>query len=274
MRRYMRLRIGFWLGVLAVSAVAMGGAFYLGKLYLTIIREGSVSQSISVNSGSVQSVAAQSQQKMLLLTPVPVYFLQVGVFTDLKGAQDAVKPLVELRYKPYVTESAPYKIWIGVYKNRDDAEVVKKQLRDKGYGSFTGSVVVNGTNLRYSKGSEAFVKDVVPVLELYTDWLKQNLEVFDVSSIEALDWTKIDKQSSVASSVYKNLASRQVISNSQQINGYFLGLQGAAGDFALRLEALRKQRNQDNFAQLQNQLLRFTDKYLKLLQEIDNISKT
>lgn len=270
-----RQRLGVGLLVIIITAVAVLGAFYLGRLYIDIVREGSYSGSKRVISNKSKSVVAQDEGKILLLNPVPVYFLQAGVYSDMKGAQDAAKPLSSLGYRLYITQSAPHKIWIGIYKNRSDTETVKRKLMEKGYGSFTGAVVVNGENLRYRKGNEALVKQIAPVLETYTLWLRENLELFHAGSIDRLNNEVFLKQTTVVDTVYKAFdANSQIRTNSENVNRRFGSIEVTVRGYKQELEAFKKQKTADRYSLLQSQLLRFIDNYLLLLQEIDNLSQT
>ena len=276
MYRNIRMRLGFFACVIFICAISVSGAYYLGKLYLGIIREGAVPKSTRVSSGSYQSTAAPEELKLLSLDPIPVYYLQAGVFSDMEGARVAAEPLEELGYIPYITRSAPYRLWIGVYQKRGDADLVKVQLRDKGIGSFTGSVVINGSNLRYSKGNEAFIKETAPVLETYTTWLKANLALFSADNAGRLDWIEIEKQGSVIDEVYNDIVNtkKDTESNSEELNRMFGAIEDTVGRYKEQLNVFKKQHNTRNFAVLQCRLLEFIDNYQLLRREIDNINKT
>ncbi len=276
MYRNLKIRLGLWLCILSISALAVGGALYLGKLYLGIIREGGVPKSTKVDANTSKSVVARDEQKTLLLNPIPVYYLQVGVYSDLQGAQEAAVPFQEMGYMPYITQSAPYKIWIGIYQRRGDTEFVKQQLRDKGFGSFTAATVINGSNLRYNKGMEAFMMEIAPVLEVYTVWLKENLALFQADHVDRLNWDIVEKQYPVIEKVYSDIRglNNEASSNNDAINEKFRSLNDTVGGYQTGLEVLKKQRNQESYSALQYRLLEFIDNYLLLWQRIDNISKT
>lgn len=275
MARNLKFRLGVAMIALSLTAFAVSGAFYLGKLYLGIVREGSMANSKKVFSRNTKSVSAQDTSKLLLLNPVPVYFLQVGVFSDLQGAKTAAKPLAELGYSPYITQSSPHKLWLGVYKNREDTEAEKRLLKDKGFGSFTGALVVNGSNLRYSRGNEAFIKEISPVLDTYTLWLKENLELFHADTVEKLDWNKMEKQETVIDSVYKRVTyNKKIRTNNGTVNLRLGNIEDNIGGYKQQLEAFNNDKSRGAYCLLQSQLLRVIDNYQLLLQEIDNISKT
>lgn len=275
MSRNLKFRLGVALIALSLTAFAASGAFYLGKLYLDIVREGSMANSKKVFSRNTTSVTARDKSKILLLNPVPVYFLQVGVFSDLQGAQAAAEPLIKLGYSPYITQSAPYKLWLGVYKNREDTETDKGLLNDKGFGSFTGALVVNGSNLRYGKGSEAFIKEISPVLDTYTLWLKENLEIFHADTVEKLNWNQIQKQATVIDKVYNKVnANRNIRTNSETVNLRLGSIEDNIGGYKQQLEAFNNDKSRETYSLLQSKLLRVIDNYQLLLLEIDNISKT
>lgn len=275
MSRNLKFRLGVAMIALSLTAFAASGAFYLGKLYLNIVKEGSTANSKKVFSRSAASVTAQDKSKLLLLNPVPVYFLQVGVFSDLQGAEEAAKPLIEMGYSPYITQSAPHKLWVGVYKNREDTESVKRLLKDKGFGSFTGALVVNGSNLRYGKGNEAFVKEISPVLDTYTLWLKENLEIFHTDTVEKLNWDQIKKQETVIDNVYKNVTANKTIRTNKETINLRLGyIEDTIGGYKQQLEAFNNGKSREAYCLLQFQLLRVIDNYQLLLQEIDDMSKT
>lgn len=275
MSRNLRFRLGVVMIALSLTAFAASGAFYLGKLYLNIVKEGSMANSKKVFSRSTTSVTAQDRSKILLLNPVPVYFLQVGVFSDLQGAQQAAKPLINLGYSPYITQSAPHKLWVGVYKNREDTETEKLLLKEKGFGSFTGALVVNGSNLRYGKGNEAFIKEISPVLDTYTLWLKENLEIFHADTVEKINWDQIKKQETVIDNVYKSVTSNKSIrTNNETVNLRLGNIEDNIRGYKQLLDAFNNDKSRERHCLLQSHLLRMIDNYQLLLQEIDNISKT
>ena len=276
MYRNIKLRLGLWLCVIAVSALGIVGAIYLGNIYLEIIKQGGVPKSTKVNNSNSKSVVALEEQKTLLLNPIPVYYLQAGVYSDVPGAQEAAKPLADLGYMPYITQSTPYRIWLGVYQKRGDTEFIKQQLKDKGFGSFTASCVINGSNVRYSKGSELFIKEITPILETYTRWLKESLTLFHADNVARLNWDLIDGQRTVIDKVYKDVSNqnREIKTNNDAINQRFAVLYDTTAGYQNQLDLFCKQRDQKAFQTLQNELLRFVDNYLLLWQEIDNISKT
>lgn len=275
MRRAIKYKVGFGFLVLSVTVLALSGAFYLGKLYISIVQEGNVPKSTKVTSDGSKSVVARDDSKLLLLNPVPVYFLQAGVYSDLEGAQQGAAPFAKMGYNPYITETAPYKVWIGVYKNRIDTETVKSVLRDKGFGSFTGSLVVNGENLRYGQGNEEFVHAITPLLENYTNWLKENLELFHADRAEKLNWDIVKRQSAVVETVYGQIRSETKIkSNNESVNTRIKSLEDTMGGYKEQLEVLQAEKSPESYFSLQVQMLHFIDNYCILLQEIENISKT
>lgn len=270
------MRLGLWLSILVVSVIALGGAVFLGKMYLNIIKEGSVPKSTKVNAGSSRSVMAQDEQKTLMINPIPVYYLQAGVYTDVYGAQQAAKPFQDMGYMPYITQKSPFRIWIGVYQKRADTEYLKQQLKEKGYGSFTAATVVNGSNLRYDKGNEVFIQQMTPVMEGYTAWLGDNLPLFNADTVDHLNWVEMEKQFTVADKVYNEVAavSKEAACNNSEINATLRSLDDTMRGYKERLGKFGECRDQSNYAMLQYQLLKFVDNYLLLWQQIDNISKT
>lgn len=276
MYRPVRFKLGLWFSILIVCWLAVTGGVYLGRFYLGIIRQGNVPEGTKVNANTSKPVAAPREEKVLQLTTIPVYYLQVGVYTDLQGAEEAAKPLRVLGYNPYITQTAPFRLWLGVYQKRADTEFIKQQLKDKGFGSFTASSVINGSNLRYNKGAEPFIQDISPVLEQYTAWLKENLALFDTDSVERLNWNQIDQQFTVVDKVYNNLVvTRQgLTTNNPKISQGLTLLSDTAGGYQTQLRKFRRDKDQQSFAVLQNTLLRFIDNYLLLWERLDNISKT
>ncbi len=275
MRRGMTMRFGILLFILLVSCLAVGISFCLGQLYLSIIKEGTVPRSTKVNTDNSKSVAASDNRRVLFLDPIPVYYLQAGVYSDLQGAQQAAQFLKEMGYHPYVTQSAPYKIWIGVYQKRERTETIKQQLKDKGIGSFSGSAVINGSNLWYGEGNETFINQIAPVLRAYTAWLKENLKIFHADRVEDLQWSVVSSQITVIGKVYEEIQSFAVVrTNSDTINKRFENLMDTVEGYHAQLDNFQQLRNQENFRLLQYRLLNFVDNYLLLWQEIDNIDKT
>lgn len=274
--RRIRLQIGYILCILFIGLIAVAGAVGLGRFYLKIVREGSIPRYTKVTADGAKSVAAGDQYKMVMLTPIPVYFLQAGVYSDVAGARDAAGSLEEAGYTPYITESNPHKIWLGVYLERSDTELVKQQLKDKGVGSFTASIVINGVNLRYGRGSENFVKQITPVLEVYTSWVKENLQVFHSDNVKRLNWPVIEKQAAVAAEVYKEVqqVGSELKSNHEGINRSFAALGAAMEEYHEQFDGFMKKKDQKTYEMMQYRLLRFIDKYQQLWQEIDNVSKT
>ncbi len=274
MGSFFRQRMGIGLMVISLTAFAVLGAFYLGGLYIDIMRQGTYSGSTRVISNQSKSVAAQDEGELLTLNPVPVYFLQVGVYSDMQGAKAAAQPLIDLGYRPYITQTVPHKIWIGVYKNREDTEKVKKQLIEKSLSTFTGAVVVNGENLRYKKGSEALIKEITPLLEAYTLWLKENLEICHAGSADRLNVDLVQRQATVVDNVYKTIGNNHLRTKSEVINRRFGNIEDVIMEYKQELDAFKNKVTSERYSMLQFQLLSFIDNYLILRQEIDNLSQT
>jgi len=274
--RRFRLHIVYVLFILFIGVVAVIGAIGLGRFYLRIVKEGTVPKYTKVTTDISKSVAAEGKYKYLQLYPIPVYFLQVGVYSDTAGAQEAAEPLTEAGYAPYITQMAPYKIWIGIFQNRSDSEIIKQHLKDKGFGGFTGSIVVNGANLKYEAGRETFIKGITPLLEANSSWLKVNLQLFHVDQSESINWQDFEEQVSVAAEVYKEVGrlNGEFSSNNVDINRGFEELRKTMEEYHRQLAVLLKEKDQTNYQILQCRLLQFIDKYQQVWQQIDNISKT
>ena len=276
MYRPVRFKFGLGFCIVIVVWLAITGGVYLGRFYLEIIRQGNVPQGTKVNATTSKPVAVPSDERVLQLNTIPVYYLQVGVYTDLQGAEEAAKPLRDLGYNPYITQTAPFRLWLGVYPKRTDTEFIKQQLRDKGFGSFTASSVINGSNLRYNKGTEPFIQEISPVLEQYTAWMKENLALFDTDSVQRLNWNQVNQQFTVTDKVYDNLvlSSRGLTMNNTEISQGLTLLSDTVGGYQVQLQKFRRDKDQQSFAALQNTLLRFIDNYLLLWEKLDNINKT
>lgn len=276
MYRTSRFKFGLWFCIVMVGLLAVAGGVCLGRFYLGLIKQGSVPESTKVNAGNSKPVVVPIDEKVFLLNTIPVYFLQVGVYSDLQGAEEAAKPLRVLGYNPYITQTSPLKLWLGVYQKRADTESLKQQLKDKGFSSFTASIVINGSNLRYNKGAETFILGVSPILEQYTVWLKENLALFDTDSVEKLNWNQVNQQLTVIDEVYNDLLtlSRDMTTNNPEINQSLKMLSDTIEGYQAELQQFRLQKNQQSFAALQNCLLRFIDNYQLLWDKLDNTSKT
>lgn len=275
MRGSIKYKIFLFLLSLSVFSFACGGAYYLGRLYIGIIKNGYSPKSVRVDSGKVKSVVAQDEQKLLMLNPVPVFFLQAGVYSDQAGAKKAAAVLDSLGYKPYITKTAPFKLWIGIYKDRAYAENTKAKLLEKGISTFTGSIVVNGNNLKYSEANEALIQGISPALEQYTVWLKENLTLFGSSDVATLDSKIIDSEITVIDKVYNGFNKQKALRfNNQMLNDGFNELAGNVTDYKERLHIFQKQKNSENYIILQRKLLEFVDNYMLIMQKIENISKT
>ncbi|MDT3698494.1 MAG: hypothetical protein RO469_03610 [Thermincola sp.] len=276
MYRLMRYKFGLWLGIAIISWLAIMGGVYLGRFYLGIIRQSGVPESIKVNAKASKIAVVPSDAKVLVLNTVPVYYLQVGVYSDLQGAIDAAKPVRALGYNPYITQTAPFRIWLGVYQKRADTEFIKQQLKEKGVGSFTASTVINGANLRYDKGAATFIQELTPVLEQHTAWLKENLVLFNTDSVVKLNWDQLNDQFAVIEKVYDDLlsTSRDLNTNDPEINRSLTLLNDSVQGYQVQLQNFRQQKNQQSFADLQNGLLIFVDNFQLFWEKVDKVSKT
>ncbi|WP_418790755.1 SPOR domain-containing protein [Phosphitispora sp. TUW77] len=278
MRLIIRFRpaIGILLCFFGVSAASLAGAYLLGKTFLMIIGEDKLPESTRVMTGDPRPAAAQVQKYNLLLDPVPVYYLQVGVYSDPEGALEAAKPLRDMGYNPYITKYAPYRIWVGVFRERKDTEQLKQELKEYGYGSFTGAVVINGKNLQYGKDSELFIKEISPVLKAYTAWLKEVLIVLPSGSSEILDFRKERNRFSVLEEVYQKipLPESEVKFKNHLMNTRFRNVDQSISNFHTQLNECFELQDPDMIVLLQYKLLEFIDNYLLFCQEINNISAT
>ncbi len=276
MRRMIRFRpgIGILLCFLAVTAVSVAGAYLLGETFIRIISEGKPSESTKVTANDSRPVTVSEKKSSILLEPVPLYYLQVGVYSDRAGAEEAAKPLRDLGYNPYITENPPYRIWVGVFRERKDTEQLKQALREQGYGSYTGAVVINGENLRYGKGRELFINEISPILEAYTQWLKESLAILPAGSIEVagLESSRL----TVLEEAYERtkLLASEAKSNSELMNTRFRDVNASIENFHSQLNEFKELNDPGKIVSLQYKLLEFIDNYLLLWQEINNISKT
>jgi hypothetical protein len=175
-----------------------------------------------------------------------------------------------------VTQSAPYKVWIGVFSKRSNTELLKQQLRDKGIGSFTGSIVINGSTLTYNEGSTEFVKSVTPLLETYTSWLKEAVVFCDTNRNEWTERNSIKDQALVVEKVYGKLLPLcgKVVTNTDAINYRLSTLKKSMELSQAEAQAFTQQTDPKKQMELQNRLLAFIDEYLLLWQEINNLCKS
>ncbi|MDR5694907.1 MAG: SPOR domain-containing protein [Armatimonadota bacterium] len=90
-----------------------------------------------VPSSPPQPAVIPEAQSVPPLTPrkqeARLYRVQVGAFLRRENAEAMAERLRKDGYRPYISPSPPYKVQVGAFKEKANAERLAEELRAKGY---------------------------------------------------------------------------------------------------------------------------------------------
>ncbi|TLN00004.1 SPOR domain-containing protein, partial [bacterium] len=159
--------------MLGIVLLALSGGTVLGKYYTRVLQNWQVNPDRQAVTGTT-AVTADKEVRTLKLNPVAFYFVQNGVFSDLAGAEAGAAELVKTGLQPYTCREAPFRVFVGVFGDRDSAVKFQGQLREQGIGGFIQTIVLNSREITLSTGSKKTADDLRGLLEDYTAWFQDN----------------------------------------------------------------------------------------------------
>lgn len=150
--------------------ISVAGSVLLGKLYINILAKGQVET-------PKQDSKVVNANKVIKVEPLPVFFVQTGVFSDKEGASQGVKQLAEQGFEAYQGKIKPYRIYAGVFGKREAAMDFKKDLEAKNISSYIYSEVINNSQLVIN--DEEQIKNPTETMGQIREWLRINLSLFN-----------------------------------------------------------------------------------------------
>lgn len=155
--------------IMIVTSIFTGkflGAFYLERLSQTDNQE-------------VQDVTPTVQKIMVLrLEPYSFYTVQLGMFPEKSQVKDIKKKLIDMGLYPYVTKSAPFKVWLGCFSEISEGEELVKDLTSKGFEAFVGKGLVNDQALKFPSDQSFMKEEYSPLIGNYNLIISHSLKMF------------------------------------------------------------------------------------------------
>lgn len=133
-----------------------------------------VSSSTTAPNSDSGSSSKNASSEELSLKEFTSYALQMGAFSSEENAQAEAKNLRERGAAGYVYHDGHYRVFASVYQNEEDAQTVRKQLKEsEGMESSIFVIQAPGANMRVTANEDglASVKEAFTALETARDEL-------------------------------------------------------------------------------------------------------
>jgi len=259
--------------MLGIVLMALSGGTILGKYYTGVLQEWGLNQA-GVKPGAAP-VITKKEGQVIKLNPVAFYFVQAGVFSDRTGAEEGAAALTAAGYRSYIGRQAPYRVFVGVFGDRDSAVKFQGQLKEQGFGGFIQTVVLNNREITVSAGSRQTAKDLQLLLEDYTGWFQDNAGLWRPVSMTDGDqkvfMTQIEKVIKIFHRLPGHLGGQVA---DQGFREKLDALYNSTGQYIAQLETVKKSGAEPDFREAQRQFTRVIENYSEFIHQIENISKT
>ncbi len=267
-----RLTVGAILLLLG-TAVALFFSFLLGKAYLGILKTGTNVPGQPQNS---KAVTARQQSRSIQLTPVTFYFLQGGVYSDLTGAGQAETEFVKFGFTPHITGQPPYRLYVGFFGSRDDAQALKAYFAEKEISVFVQSEVLNDQELTYLPENAVLVEKWTAHLDESARWLEALSKGCPFGAFEQADANQMKNKLMQAAGTLKQM-SKRMQDDMPDKSGDDSGLarliqliQTIEND----TDSILKDWNKDNYNRLAEDLISFIEAYREAVKQLSGPDKT
>ncbi|SMB92128.1 hypothetical protein SAMN00017405_1907 [Desulfonispora thiosulfatigenes DSM 11270] len=135
-----------------------------------------------------QYVAPTTQKIMVLrLEPYSFHTIQLGIFPEKNQANEIKKKLIGIGLYPYITKSAPYKVWLGCFSEIEKGEDLVKYLTTKGFEAFIGKGLVNDRALKFPSENIFMKEKYSPFIGKYNLIISHSLKMFKSTKYEDYD---------------------------------------------------------------------------------------
>ncbi|KNZ69575.1 Sporulation domain-containing protein [Thermincola ferriacetica] len=251
-----------------VSALAIFFSAILGKAYLGILKSGGEKR--TSQPPGAKAVVAEKQAGSVALTPVPVFYLQGGVYSDLESARQAAGDFLSLGLDPFITEKAPYRLYIGFFGTREEAYKFKDYLKEKEVGAFVQANMLNATELSFPEEKAELVYKWAPFLEKCSLFIKSLGNSCSFGSFERADRQAIERALVPIMGELDFLIAE--LDKKMPESGEFGVAVNGLADSARLLKAdmvkLQSQWNQDNYNQVAKGLIQFVQAYINCWDQL------
>lgn len=260
--------------MLGIVLLALSGGTILGKYYTRALQGWELNPARQAGTGA-KAVTADKEGRRLKMDPVAFYFVQTGVFSDRAGAEAGAEELLKAGLKPYIGQQAPFRVFVGVFGDRDSAVKFQGHLREQGAGGFIQTLVLNNREISLNAGGKKTADDLQLLLEDYTSWFQDNAGLW--------------RQTSMTDGDQKAFAARleKVMKTFHRLPGHLGGqisdqgfrekldqLYKSTGQYIVQLEKLKKSGTEVDFRDAQRQFTSVIENYSSFIRQIDNLSKT
>lgn len=260
--------------MLGIALLALSGGTILGKYYTRVVQGWEINQAHRTGSG-ITAVTADPKAGTLKMNPVAFYFVQTGVFSDQAGAEAGAAELTKAGLKPYIGQQAPYRVFVGVFGDRESAVKLQGRLKEQGIGGFIQTVVLNNREIIVNAGSKKTVQDLQLLLEDYTGWFQGNAELW--RSVSAVDGdpmvfnARLDKVIKTFHRLPGHLGGQVA---DQDFREKMDALYNSTGRYIEQLETLKKSGDETNFREAQREFTGVIENYSEFIRQLENLSKT
>lgn len=259
--------------MLGIVLLALSGGMLLGKYYTGALQEWGPDRPRQAGPGAKAVIAEEARN--LIMEPVAFYFVQAGVFSDRAGAEAGTADLVKAGFRPYIGQQPPYRVFVGVFGDRDSAVKFQGQLKEQGFGGFIQTVVLHNRDIVVTTGSAQAAKDLELFLADYTVWFQANAGLWQRVSMTDGDPQTFAAQTEKVIKVFHRLPGHlggQIadLSFREKLDTLY----NVTGKYVSQLENLKKNGDEKKFREAQRQFIEVIENYSLFLRELSNISKT
>lgn len=267
-----RFATGF--AMLGIALLALSGGTILGKYYTSALQGWETN--LARQQGSETTAAVTDRKaEILKMNPVAFYFVQTGVFSEQAGAEAGAAEPAKAGLKPYVGRQAPYRVFVGVFGDRESAVKYQGQLKEQGIGGFIQTVVLNSREITLNTGSPKTAKDLQLLLEDYTGWFQGNAELWRSLSVTDGDPAVFNARLDKVILAFRRLPGHlggQVAD--QGFRQKLDALYSSSGKYIEKLETLKKSGGEADFWDAQREFTGVIENYSDFFRQLESLSKT
>lgn len=258
--------------MLGIVLLALSGGSLLGKYYTRVLQNWEVNRA---RPAGTAAVTAEKKSRTLKINPVAFYFVQTGVFSDRPGAEAGTADLVKTGFKPYIGQQAPFRVFLGVFGDRESAVKFQTKLKEQGIGGFIQTIVLNSREITVEAPNLKAAQDLQLLLEDYTAWFLDNTGLWRPVSATDGDRKAFNDQAD------------KVIKSFHRLPGHLGGqiadqgfrerldaLYNSAGRYVEQLKNLQKTGDEAGFRESQKKFTEVIENYYLFTRQLENIAKT
>ncbi len=118
------------------------------------------------------------KQMVLQLEPQEYYTVQIGSYPDVISGQQRVNALAQAGYRVFVSEEAPYRLWIGCTGAEPSLEHLPEEITSVGSDVFVQKLILNQSVFQFPAEDASELQEVAVLLSSYDVMFKHSLKLF------------------------------------------------------------------------------------------------